>query len=416
MAYPALSSTPNVSECSHTAPHIRFAERDTNGFRAALNARADAYFARTGRSRLAGRAFTVKAAILVAIMLGAYAALLGNLFGGWGAFVLALLYGLSVLLLAMNVAHDAAHLAITGTKRIDATVNRVLMAIIGVDGYLWRMRHDGSHHVFPNVNGSDIDIDENPVLRLSPNHPWRPRHRYQHLYALFAYMLTLWDSLIVSDIKYLLKKDLANMRGITHPPREYVKFFLLKLFYLAVNVVLPLVFIRLPWWQIMLGYVAVNALVSLSFIVLLVGTHFSTEASFPLADAGGRLPTSWAAHALETALNWAPESRFAFTLTGGGNCHAAHHLFPRVSHSHYRALSRIIEDTAREHGLTFHRLSFPGMIASHFAHLRRLGRDAAPPRDGGAPRWFARFYVSAWNAFPPTPRVFFALRRYFTCY
>lgn len=405
----------DVSECSLAPPHIRFAERDTNGFRRALNARADAYFARTGKSRLAGGAFYAQAAILVAIMLGAYTALLGNVFGAWGAFAMALLYGLAVLMLAMNVAHDAAHLAITGVKRIDTTIQRVLMGILGVDGYLWRMRHDGSHHVFPNVNGSDIDIDENPVLRLSPNHPWRPRHRYQHLYVPFAYMLTLWDSIFVSDVKYLLKKDLANMRGIAHPPREYATFILLKLFYLAINIVLPLAFIRLPWWQIAAGYVAVNALVSLVFVVLLVGTHFSTEASFPLADADGRLPTSWAAHALETALNWSPESRIAFYLTGGGNCHAAHHLFPRVSHSHYRALSRIIEDTAREHGLKFHRMSFPGMIASHFAHLKRLGRDASPPR-GGSLRWFVRLYVNAWNAFPPTPRVFFAVYRYITSY
>ncbi|MBV8976137.1 MAG: acyl-CoA desaturase [Alphaproteobacteria bacterium] len=405
-----------VSECSLNAPRIRFAERDSHGFRRVLNARVDAYFALTGKSRLAGRAFYVQAAVLVAVMIGSYVALLAIVFGGWGAFAIALLYGLAVLQLAMNVAHDGAHLAITGYRRVDTTVQRVLMAILGVDGYLWRMRHDGSHHVFPNVNGSDIDIDENPVLRLSPNHPWRPRHRYQHLYAPFAYMLTLWDSVLIGDLKYLLKKDLANMRGIVHPPREYAAFFLLKLFYLVVSIVLPLVFIRLPWWQILLGYAAVNALVSLVFVVLLAGTHFSTEASFPLADAEGRLPTSWAAHALETALNWAPESRIAFYLTGGGNCHAAHHLFPRVSHSHYRALSRIIEDTAREHGLTFHRASFPGMIASHFAHLRRLGRDGAPPRDAGVPRWFAHLFVRAWNAYPPTPRLFFALYRYFACY
>lgn len=356
------------------APHIRFAHRDTNGFRRALNARVDAYFARTAKSRFADRGFWIEAALLTAVMLGAYAALLCNVAGAFGSLALALVYGLTLLVLGMSVAHDAAHAAVTGNGRIDDAIQRSLMALLGVDGYLWRLRHNGSHHAFPNVNGSDIDIDENPVLRLSPNHPWKPHYRFQHLYAPFAYMLTLWDSIFVNDLKYLYKRDLANMRGIVHPRREHVKFWLFKLIYLTVNLILPLAFIRLPWWQILLGYALVSAAVSLMFVVLLVGTHFSLEADFPAPDASGRLDTSWGAHALDTALNWSTKSRIAFHLTGGVNCHAAHHLYPRVNHVHYWALTRIVEQTAREHGLAFHEASFAGMFASHFAHLRRLGR------------------------------------------
>ncbi|MBV9992514.1 MAG: fatty acid desaturase [Alphaproteobacteria bacterium] len=373
------------------APHIRFAHRDTNSFRQALNGRVDAYFAANGKTRFADRGFWIEAAVLTAVMLGAYAALLGNAFGDrfgpWGSLVPALVYGLALLVLAMSVAHDAAHAAVTGNGRIDDAIQRAVMGLLGVDGYLWRLRHNGSHHAFPNVNGSDIDIDENPVLRLSPNHPWKPHYRFQHLYAPFAYMLTLWDSIFVNDLKYLFKRDLANMRGIVHPRREHVKFWLFKLLYLTVNLILPLAFVQLPWWQILLGYALVNAAVSLVFVVLLVGTHFSLEADFPAADAAGRLDTSWAAHAVSTALNWSTRSRIAFHLTGGVNCHAAHHLYPRVNHVHYWALTRIAEQTAREHGLTFHEASFTGMIASHFAHLRRLGRGPVPPRNGG---WWLR--------------------------
>ncbi len=346
----------DVSECSlartaAAAPHIRFAHRDTNGFRRALNARVDAYFAATGKSRFANRGFWIEAVLLTAVMLGAYAALLSNACGAWGSLALALVYGAALLVLAMSVAHDAAHAAVTGNGRIDDAIQRAVMGLLGVDGYLWRLRHNGSHHAFPNVNGSDIDIDENPVLRLSPNHPWKPHYRYQHLYAPFAYMLTLWDSIFVNDLKYLFKRDLANMRGIAHPRREHAKFWLFKLLYLTVNLVLPLAFVALPWWQILLGYAIVNAAVSLMFVVLLVGTHFSLEVDFPAPDAAGRLDTSWAAHALDTALNWSTKSRIAFHLTGGVNCHAAHHLYPRVNHVHYWALSCLVEDTAREHGL-----------------------------------------------------------------
>jgi len=368
-----------VSECSLAPPHIRFADRDTNGFRRLLGARVEDYFARSGKSRLAGPALCAKAAALLAAAAGFYAAMLLGGWSAWTTLACALVYGVATLLLGMNLAHDAAHLSVTGRSGIDMAIQRVLFAVLGVDGYLWRMRHDGSHHVFPNVNGCDIDIDENRFLRLSPNHARRPWHRFQHLYAPVLYMLTLTDSVFANDLKYLFKKDLANMRGITHPRSQVVLFFVGKFFYLALNIALPLIFIRLPWWQVLLGYAAVNALVSLVFVFLLIGTHFSTFAEFPPLGADGRLETSWAAHALSTSLDWAPQSRLASFVAGGGNCHAAHHLFPRVSHIHYRAITKIIKRTAAECGVRYNETTFFGMVASHFAHLRRMGSDGAPP-------------------------------------
>ena len=52
-------------------------------------------------------------------------------------------------------------------------IQHLSFSLLGVSAYLWRMRHTRSHHVFPNVNGCDVDIDENPFVRLSPNQPWR---------------------------------------------------------------------------------------------------------------------------------------------------------------------------------------------------------------------------------------------------
>ena len=38
--------------------------------------------------------------------------------------------------------------------------------------------HDGN----TNVVGFDTDIDQMPFARLAPQQPWKPWHRYQHLY------------------------------------------------------------------------------------------------------------------------------------------------------------------------------------------------------------------------------------------
>ncbi len=122
------------------------------------------------------------------------------------------------------------------------------------------------------------------------------------------------------------------------------------------------------------GALLASAAQSVLFIGLLIGTHFAEQAEFPAADEAGRLPGDWASHALRTAVDWSPGSCFAIALTGGANCHAAHHLFPGVSHVHYRGITPIIAATAAEFGLLYHRMTLPALLRSHFSFLRRLGR------------------------------------------
>ena len=43
----------------------------------------------------------------------------------------------------------------------------------------------------------------------------------------------------------------------------------------------------LPWWQVVLGYLAMTASASVVFVFLLIGTHFSDETEFPAVDAAG---------------------------------------------------------------------------------------------------------------------------------
>ncbi len=117
-----------------------------------------------------------------------------------------------------------------------------------------------------------------------------------------------------------------------------------------------------------------TAVMSLLFVFLLVGTHFSEAASFPKPGADGSIPTSWAEHAVATSVDWAPESRIAGFISGGANAHAAHHLFPRLSHMHSAAVTRIVRETAREFAVPYHETSFRGMVRGHFRHLKVLGQ------------------------------------------
>jgi linoleoyl-CoA desaturase len=84
----------------------------------------------------------------------------------------------------------------------------------------------------------------------------------------------------------------------------------------------------------------------------------------------------WAIHQLKTTANFATGNRFISWWVGGLNYQIEHHLFPRISHIHYPAISAIIRNACAEFNIPY--LEHPHMrlaIASHVRHLRSLSRS-----------------------------------------
>jgi linoleoyl-CoA desaturase len=364
---------------------IRFEHDADDSFYRAVKLRVDAYFRRTGKSRFADWSVLLKAAVFGGLIVGSYAMILTHPLPAWTLLPLAFVFGIASLLMAINIGHDAAHHVLFRSAFWNDSAQAASFTLLGVNAYLWRMRHTMSHHIFPNVNGCDIDIDENPFVRLSPNQPWRWHFQFQHLYAPFAYVFVALHTIIWQDFVYLFKRRLANLTDITHPRHQYAVFALCKLVYFGAVLAVPMIVLPLPWWQVLLGYMAMKAVASLVFVLLLIGTHFSDVTDFPAVAADGSVGRTWAQHNLATACDWAPHSRLAHFFVGGVNAHASHHLFPGVSHAHYRVIARIIEETASEFGARYNKLSLAGIVRSHFRFLWRMGRrptaSVAPRRE-----------------------------------
>ena len=380
-----LSVAPATAASSHaippttTVPKIRFRQGNHGAFYRTLKARANAYFAHSGKSRYADRSVLIIGAGCFVVAAGAYAMILGGAFGIWEMLALANVYGIAALLLALNVAHDAAHDALFANRRVNRVVQYLCFCLLGADPYLWRLRHVRSHHVFPNVNGCDIDIDSNMFLRLTPNHPQRWYHHYQHLYAPVIFWLVDIHTVFIQDVHYLFKRQLANLVDIRHSPGAYVAFIACKAIYVAIVFAIPVMVLPLAWWQVLAGALVMSFVASCLFVYLLIGTHFAEEAEFPEVAGDGSIAHDWAIHAMLTSLDWSPTSCLAQFLTGGANTHAAHHLFPNVCHIHYIALTEIIARTAREHGVAHNVATLPRMVGSHFRFLNAMGRVAERP-------------------------------------
>lgn len=163
------------------------------------------------------------------------------------------------------------------------------------------------------------------------------------------------------------------MREGVSPMGLWLSFLAFKILHFGLMLALPLIALDYPPVIIVATYFLAGSLTSLVFIVMLVGTHFFNEATFPVPSADACLHNSWARHNLETSCDWNPTSPFARFISGGANCHAAHHLFPNICHTHYGKLAAMISEESERFSVTYHSMSISEMMISHFRLLKRLG-------------------------------------------
>jgi linoleoyl-CoA desaturase len=102
--------------------------------------------------------------------------------------------------------------------------------------------------------------------------------------------------------------------------------------------------------------------------------HVIEGTEYPLPDQTNTLETNWAIHQLRTTTNFSNNSRWFSWYIGGLNFQIEHHLFPNICHVHYRNISNIVKETAREFGLPYKSTrTFVEALSMHARLLRTLG-------------------------------------------
>ncbi|TMQ51146.1 MAG: acyl-CoA desaturase [Candidatus Eisenbacteria bacterium] len=319
----------------------------------------------------------LKTFLMLAVTVSAYALILSNRFPAWPMLGLSILMGLGFAGIGFNVAHDALHGAYTSSR----WKNRLLgftFELVGASGYMWKITHNVIHHTYPNVHGLDEDLEVSPMLRLSPEAKHRPVHRYQHWYALVAYSVTTLFWVFLKDYHYFLKRDLGPLKGRQHSHGQVLTLIGSKLFYYAYTIVIPLLVVKVPWWQFAIGFVAMHLTSGTVLGVVFQLAHVVEETDHPVPDVDGAMENAWMVHQMETTSNFANKNRLLTWYVGGLNHQVEHHLFPKICSVHYPALSRIVRRTAEKHGIPYHHHeTLRAAVGSHLRTLRRLGNDPA---------------------------------------
>lgn len=342
-----------------------------NSFQIELRRRVEEYFQRTGRRQRDCPQMYLKTAIILAVFAGLYLSLVFVAATWWQALPLAILLGLSMSFIGFNIEHDGSHQGYSNY----AWVNRLMamtMDLIGASSYVWHWKHVVVHHTYTNLTGHDADIDVGFLGRLTPHQKRFTFHRWQHFY--------LWPLYGVNIIKWHLYDDFRDVIlgriGSQRMPRpkgwNLLSFIGAKALFLTMAFGVPLLMHRI--WVVLLFYVATVTVAGVVVSVVFQLAHCVEEAEFPLPRETGSVENAWAIHQVETTVDFARRSRVESWLLGGLNFQIEHHLFPRICHVNYPAISNLVEQTCREFGVRYREnISFRAGLASHFRWLRRMG-------------------------------------------
>jgi linoleoyl-CoA desaturase len=353
-------------------PRVRFPPDD--GLLAAVKRRAADHLAITGRARWGAGAMHAKTAVILAWFGASYAALLlrGGA-SGWLASALTLSLALAMAGIGFSVMHDANHGAYSRSPGVNWAWG-LSLDLVGASSYVWRFRHNILHHTYPNIDGVDVAIDAGVLIRFAPTQRLRAFHRWQHLYAWPLYGLIAMKWWLVDDFVDVVRGRTGPFRFPRPRGRELVAFVAGKAVFLAWSLAIPALVYRSGWVVLpfLAGALALGVVLSTVFQL----AHVMPDVEFHAATPGTlQLDTGWAEHQVRATLDFAPTNRLLGWYVGGLNYQIEHHLLPGVCHVNYPALSAIVAETCRAHGVPYRTLpTLRAAIAHHQRFLRALGR------------------------------------------
>ena len=294
---------------------------------------------------------------------------------GWVLFPLYIISGFGMAGIGMGVMHDAIHGSYSKNKKINTFLGYTFN-LIGANAVVWKIQHNILHHTFTNIDHADDDLNAPFFLRFSPHakHYWL--HQFQHIYIWFFYGISTLSWITTKD--YVRLKRYRDM-GFFDKKNEYKKALVSmtawKLIYYSYALVLPMIMVPLAWWIILLAFICMHIVTGLLVSIVFQIAHIMPDNEFPLPNKMGMMKEDWYGHQFATTTNFSPNSKILFWLIGGLNYQVEHHVLPDVCHVHYKNLTKIVSDTAKEFGMPYHvKKSVAHAIKDHIKMLRLLGK------------------------------------------
>ena len=345
----------------------------TSNFHSELKRRVNQYFEEKKKSSTGNFGLFFKAILFFTAYVGLYVHLVYFTPAALLAVVECILLGCFTAAIGFNVMHDGAHGSFSNSK----TVNRlaaISVNFLGASHIMWSMKHNIIHHTYTNIDGVDDDIEIKPYLRMCTTQKRYKIHRFQHYYVWFLYTLLHLIWIFLTDYQKYFKKRIGSVPIKKLSMQEHLGFWGAKLGYAVLFMVIPIIKVGFLKW--MIGFLIASMVTGFVISIVFQLAHTVEHLEFPVPDGDtNKIENEWAIHQVLTTANFATKNTLISWLVGGLNFQIEHHLFPKVSHIHYPAISKIIKQTCAEFDIKY--TEFKRMrhaVMSHAMYLRKMGQ------------------------------------------
>jgi linoleoyl-CoA desaturase len=358
----------------NSTSRVRFNNAGDKAFAEELHREVDAYFAVNKISRHANAAMIFKSVVVVLLLLVPYGILLLFPLPFGQMLLLATVSGIGMVGVGFNIAHDACHNAYSSSPKI----NRILgltFNLLGINAYLWKIKHNLSHHTYTNIYHKDEDLLESDNVRLSPDAAYKPIHRFQHIYYFLFYPLysIIWIFAYDLQIFFRYNGNGSPNPDKKHPFPEVIIFIVTKIAYVFFALIVPFYFIQAEWWKILACFLSMHAVAGIIMASVVKLGHIVDNTMHVKPDEQGVVQNSWMVHELQTSSNFSIHSPLVTWFTGGLNFQVEHHLFPRICSIHYPKLSPIVKAVIQKYHLPYNvNKNMATGLLSHYKFLKRL--------------------------------------------
>ncbi len=347
---------------------------NNSSFHQELKQRVNNYFEQKRKSATGTTGLHFKAVLFCSAYLGLCIHLIFFTPPNWIAVLECILLGCFTAAVGFNVMHDGSHGSFSKNKVVNKLA-ALSLNFLGASSIMWGMKHNIIHHTYTNIDGIDDDIEAKPFLRLCESQKRYKMHKFQHYYFWFLYTLLHIVWIFKTDYEKYFKRKIGNVPIKKMSINEHLGFWTAKILYALAIVVIPIYILGFGKWIVGFLITSMTTGFIISIVFQLAHTVEHTHFPLPVAETN-KIENEWAIHQINTTANFATKNKLISWLVGGLNFQIEHHLFPKISHIHYPAISKIIKQTCADYGLVY--VEYPRMrhaVASHVAYLRKLGRS-----------------------------------------
>jgi len=353
-------------------PKVTFNNRD-HSFFTDLKQAVDQYFKENNISKTGNASLYIKSLVLIPAAIALYYLVIFVAMPAAWALLLCALLGFVLASIGFNVMHDACHGSYSSRKWVNELFGYSLNAL-GGNAFIWKFKHNIIHHTYTNIDGLDDDIAKSPLMRQCSTQKWVPAHRFQHIYVVLVYAISSFAWVALMDFNKYFKGKVYTTTLQKMDVKEHIIFWVSKLLYIIFYVAIPVWAVGVSAWAA--GFAVMHLFMGFTLAIVFQLAHVVEETEFEAVGSEPvQIENEWAVHQVKTTADFAPDNKLISWFVGGLNFQVEHHLFPRISHVHYPALRKIVQQKCAEHNLTYHcNPTMSGAVASHFRMMKELGK------------------------------------------